>query len=397
MPLTDTAIRQLKTPEKTRKVADEKALYLELSPAGGKLWRLKYRIHGKEKRIGFGAYPEVSLRQARERRDEARRLLAEGIDPSAHRKAAKRTAVSQLKDDFESIAREWFAKKSATWADSHKDRLLRRLERDVFPALGGRPVSQITAPELLNVMRKVEDRSIDTAHRALRTCGQVFRYAMHSGRCAADPSGHLSEALASIPKGHFAATLEPTRIGQILVAMDSYRGTAVVVAALRLAPLLFVRPGELRRAKWSQFDLDTAIWEYISSKTKQPHVVPLSTQAVAILRELHQVTGRDEYAFPGARSSKRPMSENAVLAALRALGVGKDELVPHAFRAIARTFLDETLGFRPDIIELQLAHNVRDALGRSYNRTTHLQERHRMMQAWADHLDTLKARAVPPA
>lgn len=394
MPLTDTAIRQLKPGTKTRKVADEKGLYLELSPSGGKWWRLKYRFQGKENRLSLGVYPEVGLKFARERRDEARRLIAGGIDPSAHRKAAKRVAVEQAANDFETIAREWFSKYAAAWADSHKDRLLRRLERDVFPYIGGRPVAEITPPELLRVLRRVEERTVDTAHRALRSCGQVFRYAIATGRCTSDPSRDLRGALAANVSGsHFAATTEPKRLGQILAAMDAYPGTPVVRAALRLAPLVFARPGELRAAEWAQIDLRRATWEYVSSKTKQPHVVPLSTQAVAILTELHQVTGRGAKVFPGARSASRPMSENAVLVAMRSMEIGKDEMTGHGFRAVARTILDETLGFRPDVIEHQLAHAVRDPLGRAYNRTQHLEERRRMMQDWADHLDKLRSMA----
>lgn len=392
MPLTDIAVRQLKAGPKSRKVADEKGLYVEVSPSGGKWWRLKYRIHGKENRLSLGVYPEVPLKLARERRDEARRLIAQDIDPSAHRKTAKRVAVESAANDFESIAREWFSKHAAGWAHSHSDRLMRRLERDVFPYVGSLPIAQITPPELLHVLRKVESRTVDTAHRALRSCGQVFRYGIATGRCTSDPSRDLKGALTvNRGGGHFAATTEPKRLGQILAALDSYPGTPAVAAALKLAPMLFARPGELRRAEWAAIDLDNAQWEYISSKTKQPHLVPLSVQAVAILRELHKVTGGGALVFPGARSSKRPMSENAVLVAMRSMEIGKEEMTGHGFRAVARTMLDETLGFRPDVIEHQLAHAVKDPNGRAYNRTTHIAERRRMMQAWADHLDTLKA------
>ena len=333
----------------------------------------------------------MSLKTARERRDEARRLIAQGVDPSAHRKAAKRVALEHTADDFETIAREWFSKHSATWAASHKDRVIRRLERDVFPYIGGRPIAEITPPELLSVLRRVEGRTVDTAHRALRSMGQVFRYGVATGRCTSDPSRDLKGALtANRGGGHFAATTDPRRLGQILAAMDSYPGTPVVSAALRLAPLLFARPGELRQAEWLQIDLGAAKWEYVSSKTKQQHVVPLSAQALVILRDLHKLTGGGRMVFPGARNPSRPMSENAVLVAMRILEIAREEMTGHGFRAVARTLLDETLGFRPDVIEHQLAHAVRDPNGRAYNRTTHIEERRRMMQVWADYLDSLK-------
>ena len=395
MPLTDTALRGLKAGLKSRKIADEKGLYIEVSPRGGKWWRLKYRVRGRENRISLGVYPEVSLKVARERRDEARRLISEGIDPSAHRKVSKRIALESAANDFETIAREWFSKFEPGWADSHSDRLMRRLERDIFPYLGGRPLAEITPPELLVVLRAVENRTVDTAHRALRSIGQVFRYGIATGRCTSDPSRDLKGALApNKGSGHFAATTEPKRLGQILALMDAYPGTPTVVAALKLTPLLFARPGELRRAEWSEMDFDAAQWEFVSSKTKVRHVVPLARQALAILRHLHKVTGGASKVFPGARSLARPMSENAVLVAMRSMEIGKDEMTGHGFRAVARTILDETLGFRPDIIEHQLAHTVKDPNGRAYNRTTHLEERRRMMQAWADYLDSLKPKEL---
>ncbi|GAA3758544.1 tyrosine-type recombinase/integrase [Terriglobus aquaticus] len=394
MPLTDATIRQLKPAEKPRKVSDGKGLYVEVMPTGGKLWRLKYRIHGKEKRISLGTFPETGLKVARESRDEARALIAKGIDPSAHRKATKRTAKERAANDFEAIAREWFAMTGAVWADTHRDRVLRRLERDVFPALGPRPISEITPPEILQVLRRIEKRTVETAHRAMRSCGQIFRYGIATGRCTTDPTRDLRGALSTDKGGsHFAATTEPKRLGQILTMLDAYPGTPVVRAALQLAPLVFVRPGELRKAEWSQFDLDEATWQFTSSKTKQPHIVPLATQAVAILRELHKHTGGGRLVFPGARSSGRPMSDNALLVAMRSMEIGQDELTTHGFRAVARTILDETLGFRPDVIEHQLAHKVKDPLGRAYNRTQHLPERRRMMQEWADYLNTLRGKA----
>jgi integrase len=394
MPLTDTAIRNAKPGEKTIKLFDERGLYLEVSRSGGKWWRLKYRFDGKEKRLSLGVYPDVSLKDARERRDAARKLLADGTDPSENRKAQKSARADRAANSFEVVAREWFAKYSATWAKDHGNRIIRRFERDIFPWIGGRPIAEITAPELLTVVRRIEDRgALETAHRALGNCGQVFRYAVATGRAERDPSGDLRGALPPVKGEHFAATTDPKRVGEILRALDGYQGTLTVRCALRLAPLVFVRPGELRKAEWADIDLDAAEWRYTVTKTNTPHIVPLSRQAVAILRELQPLTGRGQFVFPGARSNGRPMSDNAILAAMRRMGIGKEEMSGHGFRAVARTILDEELGVRPDYIEHQLAHAVRDPNGRAYNRTAHLPERRKMMQQWADHLDRLKAGA----
>ena len=394
MALTDTAIRNAKPGEKTVKMFDERGLYLEVSASGGKWWRLKYRFDGKEKRLSLGVYPDVSLKDARERRDAARKLLADGTDPSENRKAQKSARADRAANSFEVVAREWFAKYSATWAKDHGNRIIRRLERDIFPWIGGRPIAEIAAPELLTVARRIEDRgALETAHRALGNCGQVFRYAVATGRAERDPSGDLRGALPPVKGEHFAATTEPKRVGEILRALDGYQGTLTVRCALRLAPLVFVRPGELRKAEWANIDLDAQEWRYTVTKTNTPHIVPLSRQAVEILRELQPLTGRGRFVFPGARSNGRPMSDNAILAAMRRMGIGKEEMSGHGFRAVARTILDEVLGVRPDYIEHQLAHAVRDPNGRAYNRTAHLPERRKMMQQWADYLGKLKAGA----
>jgi integrase len=371
---------------------DGGGLYLEVSPAGGKWWRLKYRFTGKEKRLSFGVYPEVGLKVARSRRDEARKLLGAGVDPAANRKAINAARAGRAANGFEVVTREWFAKYSVHWAESHSSRMFRLFERDVFPWIGTRPIADISTPELLTVIRRIESRgALETAHRARTKCGQVFRYAVATGRCQGDPSRDLRGALPPVKAGHFAATTDPPRLAEILRAMDGYAGTLTVRCALRLAPLVFVRPGELRRAEWKDIDLDAAEWRYTVTKTDTPHIVPLSQQAVAILRELQPLTGGGQLVFPGARSNKRPMSDNAVLAAMRYMDIGKEEMTGHGFRAVARTILDEVLGFRPDFIEHQLAHAVRDPLGRAYNRTAHLPERRKMMQKWADYLDKLKA------
>jgi integrase len=394
MPLTATAIEKAKVAERAVRLFDGGGLYLELSPTGGKWWRLKYRHGGKEKRLSLGVYPEVSLKAARTRRDDARKLLAEGIDPSENRKALKTARADRAANSLEVVAREWYAKYSQNWVDSHGGRILRRFERDIFPWIGGRPIAEITPPELLGVIRRIESRgAIETAHRALSNCGQVWRYAIATGRAERDLSADLRGALPPVKGEHFSAITEPKRAAELLRAIDGYQGTATVRYALRLAPLVFVRPGELRKAEWAHFDLDAAEWRYMVSKTETEHIVPLSAQAVTLLRELHRLTGAGRYLFPGARSTQRPMSDNAILAALRRMGIGKEEMSGHGFRAMARTILDEVLKVRPDFIEHQLAHAVRDPNGRAYNRTAHLPERHKMMQQWADYLDKLKAGA----
>ncbi|MFA7269474.1 MAG: integrase arm-type DNA-binding domain-containing protein [Sterolibacterium sp.] len=396
MPLTDTAIKNAKPGDKAARLFDGGGLYLEVAPAGGKWWRLKFRYGGKEKRLSLGVYPDVSLKDARQRRDDARKLLADGIDPSEHRKAVKATKTERAANSFEVIAREWFARKSPGWATSNAEKIIKRLENDAFPWMGGRPIAEITPPELLKVLRRIEERgAVESAHRMRNYCGQIFRYAIATGRAERDASADLRGALPPPVKEHRAAITDPKAAAELLRAMDSYQGSFVTKCALRLAPLVFVRPGELRKAEWTEIDLDAAEWNIpaIRMKMREPHLVPLSTQAVEILRELHALTGAGRYVFPGARTNGRPMSDNAVLAALRRMGFAKDEMSGHGFRAMARTILDEVLGVRPDFIEHQLAHAVRDPNGRAYNRTAHLAERRKMMQQWADYLDKLKAGA----
>jgi integrase len=336
----------------------------------------------------------VGLKEARERRDEARKQVAAGIDPAENRKALKMARADRTANSFEAVAREWFAKHSPNWAANHADRIIRRLERDIFPWIGAKPIADVTPPKLLAVVRRIEERgALETAHRALSTCGQIIRYGVATGRAERDTTQDLRGALPSVKSVHFASVTDPKKVAELLRAMDGYEGTLAVSCALRLAPLVFVRPGELRHAEWANIDLDQAEWSYLVTKTDTRHVVPLSSQAVAILQELQPVTGRGRYVFPSARSATRPMSENAVLAAMRRMGIRKEEMSGHGFRAMARTILDEVLGFRPDFIEHQLAHAVRDPNGRAYNRTAHLSERRKMMQEWADYLDKLKAGA----
>lgn len=398
MSLTDTAIKNAKAGEKPLKLFDERGLFLLITPSGGKWWRLKYHFEGKEKLLSLGVYPDVSLKDARNRRDEARKLIADGVDPSENRKAKKFAQAAIVEHSFEVVAREWIAKYSKTWSETHTKNILGRMERDVFPWLGSRAVGEILAPELLTVLRRVEERgALETAHRILSNCGQVFRYAVATGRAQRDPSGDLRGALSPVKQEHLASTTDPKQVAEILRMMDGYEGTLIVRCALRLAPLVFVRPGELRKAKWADFDMDAAEWRYLVTKTNTQHIVPLSRQALEILKEVHPLTGHSDYVFPSARSQSRPMCDNAVLAAMRRLGIGKDEMCGHGFRAMARTILDEVLGVRPDFIEHQLAHAVKDPNGRAYNRTAHLAERRKMMQLWADYLDELKAgKAVIP-
>lgn len=374
-------------------MSDGGGLYLLVSARGSKLWRFKYRYEGKEKLISFGRYPEVSLREVRNLHFDARRLLASGVNPSEQRKAKKQAAIAKSENSFEVVAREWFARYRHTWSEGHSKTVLQRLEKDIFPWLGNQPVSTITAPELLSVVRRVEYRgSLETAHRELNICGQVFRYAIATARAERDPSSDLRGALPPTKGGHFAAVTDPKRVGELLRMMHGYEGSLIVKCALKLAPLVFVRPGELRQARWEDMDWDKQEWRFAVSKTETNHIVPLATQSIEILKEVHFLTGRGQYVFPSAKTTKRSMSNGAVLAALRALGISKEEMSWHGFRAMARTLLDEELRFRPDLIEHQLAHAVKGPLGRAYNRTQFLEERHQMMQQWADYLDELKAR-----
>lgn len=360
-------------------------------PVRGQVVGFKYRFAQKEKRISLGTYPEVNLKTARERKNQARHLLANGVDPSENRKASKATSQQVLSNSFETVAREWLHKYAHLWTENYRGRTMRRLERDVFPWLGSLPIHEVTAPKLLEVIRRIENReALETAHRTLSNCGQILRYAIATGRAERDFSADLKGALPPVKPKHFPAITEPKAVVGLLRAIDGYKGTLIVHCALRLSPLVFVRPGELRAAQWADIDLKKAEWRYVATKTHTDHVVPLSRQAIAILQELQPATSHGRYVFPSTRDHQRPMSDNAILAALRRLGIDKHEMTGHGFRAMARTILDEVLGIRPDYIEHQLAHTVRDPNGRAYNRTTHLAERHKMMQLWADYLDELR-------
>jgi integrase len=395
MVLTVVAIKNAKPREKSYRLFDGGGLYLEVSPRGGRWWRLKYRFDGKEKRISLGVYPDITLKEARDRRDEARRQLATKIDPSVHRKAVADTRADGVANSFEIIAREWHQKHAVNWATSHSVRIIRRLERDVFPWLGRCRVDTITASDLLKVLQRIESRgALDTAHRVRQVCGQVFRYAIATQRAQNDSSAALRGALPPVSQTHFPTITDPKAIGALLCAIDGYQGTFIVKCALQLAPLLFVRPGELRQAEWPEIDFDAAMWTIPAEKMKmrRQHLVPLATQSLEILHELYPLTGAGRYVFPGARSSRRPLSNNALNAALRRLGYAKDELVAHSFRSMASTLLNEQ-GWHRDAIERQLAHLESNTVRRAYDRAEHIDERCRMMQAWANYLASLKEKA----
>ena len=398
--LTDTACKNAHRGEKTKlgkafKLADEKGLFLLVKPGvkgWAKWWRFKYRYGGNEKGLSFGTYPDVTLEQARQRRDEARKLLAVDVDPGENRKAIKVSKAELAGNSFEVVAREWGQKNVEGW--EHKtNRIKRRLEINIFPWLGSKPITGILPKDVLACLRRVEERgAVETSHRVKQITGRVFRYAVATGRVDRDITQDLNGSLPPAKGDHFASTTDPKQVAPLLRAIDSFNGTIIVKSALQLAPLVFVRPGELRHAEWEHIDLDTKEWRYLVTKTQTQHVVPLSKQAINILEGIRPLTGNGRFVFPSARTpnGSRAMSDVALLAALRRMGFDKSEMTTHGFRAMARTILDEVLNFRPDFIEHQLAHAVRDPNGRAYNRTAHLPERHKMMQAWADYLDNLK-------
>ena len=376
-------------------------MFLLVNPNGSKWWRLKYRIDGKQKLLSLGVYPDVGLKDARARRDEARKQIADGIDPSHVRQAQKSAKSERAANSFEAIAREWYAKFSPKWAKSHASKILRRLAMDVFPWIGARPIAEINAPEVLSVLRRIEKRgAIETAHRARESCGQIFRYAIATGRAERDVAADLRGALQPVITKHHASITEPKAIGALLRDLAEYKGSPITKAALKLAPLVFLRPGELRHAEWTEINLDTAEWRIAADKMKAKvqHIVPLSKQAVEVLNEVRPITGEGRYAFPSARTPDRPMSENTVNAALRRLGYASDEMTGHGFRSMASTLLNEN-GWNRDAIERQLAHGERDAVRAAYNYAEFLPERREMMQWWADYLDKLAlgAEVVPIA
>jgi integrase len=392
MSLTRLQIENAKPQAKSYKLFDGKGLYIEVAPTGARWWRFKYRIAGKEKRISLGVYPDVGLKDARDRLDDVRKQLASNIDPSEQRKAKKAVLVEAAENTFEVIAREWFALNLPRWQSNYGDKTIRRLESNIFPWLGARPLRDVTAPDLLAVLRRIESRSAnDTAHRALQDCGRIFRYAIATARADRDPSRDLAGALAPITVRHYPTIIDPKGVGALLRSIETYTGSFVTKCALRLAALVFVRPGELRQAEWSEFNFDKAEWRIPADRMKMrsPHIVPLARQAVEVINELKPLTGNGALLFPGEFKKDRPMSENTVNAALRRLGYTRDEMTGHGFRSMASTILNEQ-GWNRDAIERQLAHSERDVVRAVYNYAEHLPERRRMMQAWADHLDSLR-------
>ena len=388
--LTDKALKALKPRERPYKRADEKGLLVIVRPDGAVWWRLKYRYGNKEKSLSLGTYPDVSLKRAREKRDEARQLLDRGVDPSVERRAAKSAHV----DSFEILAREWLALQRRKLAATTHEKATWMLETFVFPSIGSRPIGEIEPPDLLRLLRRIEARGRrETAHRTRQRVSQVFRFAVASGRCDRDPATDLKGALEPITRNSFAAITDPMKVGELLRAIDGYQGQPAVIAALKLAPLVFVRPGELRAAEWSEININTAEWRVPAERTKmrKEHTVPLATQSVALLEELKPVTGGGRLVFPSLRSKDRPLSENTLNAALRNLGYDGSTHVAHGFRVTASTLLHE-LGYAPEVIETQLAH-VRPGVAGVYNRSHLLPQRRKMMQAWADHLDMLHAGA----
>ena len=395
MPLTQLQVKNAKIINKPLKVSDGGGLFLLVkssNPKDSKYWRLAYRFAGKQKTLALGVYPAVSLALARDRRDKARSLLVNGIDPSNTKKAKKIAIRAMEENSFEIVAREWFMGRRHNWKENHSSKIITRLEKDIFPWLGTCPVGEITAPELLIAIRRIESRgALETAHRTLSYCGQIFRYSIATGRATRDTAADLRGALPPVKEKHHASITDPKLIGKLLHNIDGYQGSFVTRCALQISPLVFLRPGELRKAEWVEIDLDKAEWRIPAARMKMNavHIVPLASQTIAILREIHPLTGLGKYIFPGARTDSRPMSENAVLGALRRMGYSNEEMTGHGFRSMASTLLNE-LGFNRDAIERQLAHAERDSVRAAYNYAEYLPERQKMMQQWADYLEELK-------
>lgn len=394
MALTDTFVKNIKpgTALAGEKHTDGLGLYLHVKEAG-KYWRMNYRFAGKQKTLALGVYPAVSLAKARARRDKARELLADGIDPSRAKRDEKQANATAAANTFEAVAEQWLQATAANRAAITQDKVTNWLKKDVYPYIGAMPIATIGPRDVLAAVRKMEARQVfDSAKRINQICGQVFRYAVAEGTAERDVTADLRGALQQAPKTHYAAITDPKQAGDLMRSIFDYSGHPCTLAALKLSPLLFVRPGELRTAEWTEIDLDAAEWRIPGSKMKMKndHIVPLSTQAVEILRSVQPITGHGQYVFPSLRTGERPMSENTINAALRGMGYAKEVHSAHGFRAMARTIMDEVLGERVDLIEHQLAHAVKDPNGRAYNRTAHLPARRKMMQKWADYLDKLR-------
>lgn len=396
MSLTALTVKQAKPKDKRYILKDDNGLYLEVSPTGGRWWRLRYWLNGKENRISLGTYPIVSLAEAREKCLEAKRMIASGEDPSQNRKQEKITKQVEESSTFKAVALAWLNTKKDAWSPGHADTVIQRLEQNIFPQLGDTDIKTITAPQMLEVLRQIEKRgALEVARRARGICSQVFRFAIACGLGEQDPAAPLTGALKPPPKKHYASIVDPGQVGQLLRDIDKYQGSQIVYCAFRLSPLLFVRPGELRQAEWSEFDLEAAEWRIPKEKMKmrKPHIVPLSRQALELFKVLKPLTGHGKYVFPAMTTSTRPMSENTINMALRRIGYDKEQMTAHGFRSMASTLLNE-LGYHPDAIERQLAHSEKNNVRAAYNYAEYLPDRRKMMQEWADYLDDLKVKAA---
>jgi integrase len=396
MSLTFLEVRNAKSKDKPYKLSDGEGLYLLINPSGSKLWRFKYRFDGKEKLLSIGIYPDLSLAEARDHRDQARNQLANNFDPSEIKRINRQQRDVVTSNSVEAVAQDWFERHLSKKAETTKTKVISRMERFVLPYIGKRPVSEVTAPDILEVVRRVETiGSLDTAHRVLQEIGQIFRYAIQTARAESDPTPALRGALPPITQNNFASPAEdPVKVGELLRTLEGFKGSPVVAAAIKILPMVFCRPGELRMMKWADINFETAEWRYTASKKQTPHLVPLTKQVLVVLRDLYPLTGHLQggYVFVGGRSSMRPMSDAAINAAYRRLGIDtRTELTGHGWRSVARTILHEKLGYDPDVIERQLAHKVKTANGTAYDRTQFLAERKPMMQAWSDYLDKLKS------
>ncbi len=394
--LTDMKIRSAEVRSKNYKLTDAKGMYLIIAKSSSKYWRFNYRFAGKNKTLALGVYPEVSLKDAREKRDQARRLILDGIDPGENKRLDKLKLITDSDNTFEAVARDWQLRHLEAKSNSHVTRTIALLNNDLIPALGRRPIADIEPVELLAALRTIESRSVDMAHRARTLAGQIFRYGIQTGKGQRDPSADLKGALKPKNKQHYAAIIEPEPFGELLKAIDQFNGTPAVKSALKLAPLLLLRPGNLRQMKWSNINWNKCQIEYSEEEMKskgRPHIVPLPTQAIKILKIQQMLSGNFQYVFPGGRSPKRPLSDNGLRTALLTMGFDSNVQTVHGFRSSARTLMEEQLNIAPHLIEHQLHHAVKDPNGRAYNRTTHLEARREMMQQWADYIDELKMQA----
>ena len=398
MKLTDTFAKRKQGNGKVQKHADGGGLFLYITPTGNKSWRLAYRFMGKQKLLVIGPYPAISLKEARERRDAAKKLLVDNIDPSTAKQEAKRVAANAQKNSFEAVAREWFEKYSPPWVEERRRIVMGRLVNHIFPHIGKRPVHAINAPELLAVLRRIEARgTLDTAHEIRSYCGRIFRYAIATGRAERDVAADLQGAIAPAIERHYASITDAAGVGRLLLALEKPNGRFPVSCALRLAPMFFVRAIELAEAEWTEFDLEAGEWRIPAARMKmrQTHIVPLAPQAQSILRELHNVTGGGRFLFPGQRDQKKretPIDKATLVLAIRRLGYTSEQMTFHGFRSMASTLLNE-LGYNRDWIERQLAHCERDGVRAAYNYAQYLPERRKMMTEWADYLTALKEKA----